>query len=250
VGLSYSKTCLDCGEKRNSGSEPTCKNCGHVLRKSKAVSHEVAPLKRTRKTLIVLTGFAVFVVVVAGSVCLIRRYKPETPESSTVLFSTSESETAPLHAQPTIDNWWEVTKKTEPTSHTTIQQTTTEIRVTTIISTSTAMRQSSSSATRQAITTVSSTSKPSTTVAAALNGVSINSGNLHVNKGEKGVLTATVTPHNANDVEVKWSSGNGMSVAMYSDGRWEALRSGRATITVTAKDKHGSFKDTIVIMVN
>ena len=65
--------------------------------------------------------------------------------------------------------------------------------------------------------------------------VSLNQTALEMKEGDEVVLTATVSPENATNKNVKWSSSD-TSVAAVVDGKVTALKSGTATITVTTED--------------
>jgi len=67
-------------------------------------------------------------------------------------------------------------------------------------------------------------------------GISVSPSSLKLSTGETGTLTATVTPSNATDKSVTWTSSND-SVATVSDGTVTAK--GTGTATITAKTSNG-----------
>ena len=66
-------------------------------------------------------------------------------------------------------------------------------------------------------------------------GISITPSSLNLTVGDQGGLTATVTPSNATDKTVTWSSSN-PSVATVSAGSVTAVAAGNATITATTSN--------------
>ncbi len=71
------------------------------------------------------------------------------------------------------------------------------------------------------------------TVTIPVSGISLSKTSLSLNKGESYTLSATISPGNASDKSVKWSSSNN-SVASIDDGRVIAVGAGTATITASA----------------
>ena len=69
----------------------------------------------------------------------------------------------------------------------------------------------------------------------AVTGVSLNKTSLDMVEGDVAVLTATITPDNATNKNVTWSSSNS-SVVTVEDGKVTAIKSGTATITVKTED--------------
>ncbi len=80
----------------------------------------------------------------------------------------------------------------------------------------------------------SGSSDKDTTV--AVTGVSLDQTTLSLKEGETAVLTATVTPTNATDKTVTFSSSDETIAAVSSTGTVIAMKEGSATITVTTKD--------------
>ncbi len=77
--------------------------------------------------------------------------------------------------------------------------------------------------------------------------VKINEAVATLNVGETDKLTATVSPEDANNKNVTWSSSNLEVLSVDQEGNLEALVKGEATITVTTED--GDFDDSIDIEV-
>lgn len=66
--------------------------------------------------------------------------------------------------------------------------------------------------------------------------VALSSRDLTLNVGESAQLTATVTPDNATDKSVKWSSSATEIVSTDQSGKLTALKAGEATVTVATTD--------------
>lgn len=77
-------------------------------------------------------------------------------------------------------------------------------------------------------------------------GITLSSSSLSLTEGETADLTATISPKNANNQTVIWSSSNG-SVASVSNGRVSALSPGSTTIT--AKSDDGGFTASCAVTV-
>jgi len=86
----------------------------------------------------------------------------------------------------------------------------------------------------------------SVTVNQPVTGVSLNVQSLALNTGDTSTLTATVSPSNANNKNVTWSTSNS-SVATVSNGVVTAVADGIATITVTTVD--GGYTATCQVTV-
>ena len=67
-------------------------------------------------------------------------------------------------------------------------------------------------------------------------GVSLNKNSLSLEKGSNETLIATVTPSNATNKNVTWSSSNTSVATVNSSGKVTAVKAGTATITVTTED--------------
>ena len=80
----------------------------------------------------------------------------------------------------------------------------------------------------------------------SVNGVAISQSSATLSEGEELTLTATVSPVNATNKNVSWSSSDD-SVASVVNGLVTALKEGAATITVTTED--GGFSATCEVTV-
>lgn len=78
-------------------------------------------------------------------------------------------------------------------------------------------------------------------------GISLNKTSLTVDVGDTVTLTATVTPSNATNKAVSWSSTN-TSVATVTNGIVNTLKAGTAKITATTAD--GNYKADCIVTVN
>lgn len=79
-------------------------------------------------------------------------------------------------------------------------------------------------------------------------GISLNKTRLEMNVYDTSVLVATVTPNNATDKGVKWSSSNSSVASVDASGRVTARSAGTATITVTTND--GNYTATCTVIVS
>ena len=84
------------------------------------------------------------------------------------------------------------------------------------------------------------------TVTQPVTGVTLDKDTLSLTVGTTATLQATVTPTNASNQAISWSSSN-ETVATVENGRVTAHQAGQATITVTTQD--GSFSDTCAVTV-
>ena len=78
-------------------------------------------------------------------------------------------------------------------------------------------------------------------------GVELNKNTLELTKGQTEKLTATITPEDAADLTVTWTSSKTDVATVADDGTVTAVATGEATITVTTTD--GSFTDTCKVTV-
>lgn len=78
-------------------------------------------------------------------------------------------------------------------------------------------------------------------------GVKLNKKHLNLKKGESYTLKAKISPKDATNQEVTWSSSNPKVASVDEDGKIKALSSGESEITVTTKD--GGFKATCKVRV-
>ena len=81
----------------------------------------------------------------------------------------------------------------------------------------------------------------------AVQAVYLNATSMELTEGESATLVATVSPNDAENKTVIWSSSN-LSIASVSDGRVTALKAGKATITVRTDD--GGKTATCEVTVN
>ena len=86
---------------------------------------------------------------------------------------------------------------------------------------------------------------PSTPTTVAVTGVSLNKTSLSLSIDETFKLDATVSPSNATDPKITWSSSDASVVAV-SNGMIKGLKAGTATITVTAGGKTATCTVTVV----
>ena len=82
----------------------------------------------------------------------------------------------------------------------------------------------------------------------AVESVSVSPGTLSLTEGESGNLTASVSPSNASDKTITWTTSDA-AVAMVSDGRVTAVKAGTATITATAGAQKGACTVTVFAAV-
>ena len=95
------------------------------------------------------------------------------------------------------------------------------------------------------ITVASSNGKTATckvTVAAKIievTGITLSNTNINLTEGETATITATITPENATDKSVKWTSSEESVATVSSDGKVTAVGCGTAVITVSSTDGSG-----------
>ena len=80
----------------------------------------------------------------------------------------------------------------------------------------------------------------------AVESVTVSPATLPLTEGESGTLTATVSPSNATDKTITWSSSNAQ-VATVANGKVTAVKAGTATITATAGGKKGTCTVTVSV---
>ena len=86
------------------------------------------------------------------------------------------------------------------------------------------------------------------TVIAPVTGVSLDQTTLSLYSGDTGQLTATVSPSNASNKNVSWSTSDPNVATVDANGLVTAEGTGSATITVTTED--GSFTATSIVTVS
>lgn len=96
--------------------------------------------------------------------------------------------------------------------------------------------------------TISVTVATTTTTAQKVTSISI-SGNKKIAVGSKLQLKATVSPSNAKNKKVSWTSSNKKVATVSSSGKVTAKKPGKAVITAKAKDGSGKKKSVTVIVV-
>ena len=82
------------------------------------------------------------------------------------------------------------------------------------------------------------------TTTIAVSGLTLDKETVTLEEGTTFTLTATVTPDNATDNTVTWTSSDA-AVATVSDGKVTAVKSGEATITAKSGDKTAECKVTV-----
>lgn len=83
----------------------------------------------------------------------------------------------------------------------------------------------------------------------AVTGVSLDKETLEIGVGSSGALSATVSPADATDQSVSWSSSN-ESVATVADGIVSGVAAGNATITVTTTDGNKTATCAVTVKAN
>ena len=78
-----------------------------------------------------------------------------------------------------------------------------------------------------------------------VSGITLNKTELTLNEGDNETLTATISPENATDKTVTWSSSDN-SIATVDGGRIKAVKEGTATITAKAGDKSATCQIWVV----
>jgi uncharacterized protein YjdB len=91
------------------------------------------------------------------------------------------------------------------------------------------------------------TAKCAVTVVIPVTGITVNPSTLTIIKGNSQTLTATVTPNDATNKSLSWSSSNENIAVVDQSGKVTAVSVGTATITVTTKD--GGFTATTSVTV-
>ena len=100
------------------------------------------------------------------------------------------------------------------------------------------------------VTETPSSPSPTPNNEVRVSGVSIIKGGsdqITVDIGDKAVLKATVSPSNATNKNIRWTSSNPSVVSISNNGNIEAKAPGTAVITVSTED--GGYTDTLIITV-
>ena len=71
----------------------------------------------------------------------------------------------------------------------------------------------------------------------SVTGIALNKTSLSLTEGEEFTLEATVTPDNATNKEISWTSDNEAVATVSAEGLVKALRAGTASITATTVDQ-------------
>ena len=79
----------------------------------------------------------------------------------------------------------------------------------------------------------------------AISGTGVSGGKATINVGAGLNLTATVSPSNASDKTVKWTTSNAAVATVDANGAVRAVKAGNAAITATAGDKFASILVTV-----
>ena len=82
-----------------------------------------------------------------------------------------------------------------------------------------------------------------------VSGVSLNESSVALEKGKSLVLVATVTPSNATDKGVVWTSSDESIVTVDKNGKVTAKAKGTATIKATARDGSGEYKECRITVI-
>ncbi len=85
------------------------------------------------------------------------------------------------------------------------------------------------------------------TLEGKVTGVSLNINELTLKPNGTYNLIVTVSPEDANNKNVKWTSSDSNIVSVSNDGKIKALKKGSATITVTTED--GGYSDKCIVTV-
>ena len=83
----------------------------------------------------------------------------------------------------------------------------------------------------------------------AVTSITLNKTSLALTKGESKTLVATVTPVDATNKNVSWTSSDSNVASVDSDGKVTAIGNGNATITAKADDKEATCSVTVTVPV-
>ncbi|MDD7088846.1 MAG: Ig-like domain-containing protein [Bacteroidales bacterium] len=79
--------------------------------------------------------------------------------------------------------------------------------------------------------------EPEKPAAIKVTGVTLDRQSLSMTEGENSTLTATLSPSNATDKSVTWSSSSTAVAMVDGNGKVTAVKAGEATVTVTTKGR-------------
>ena len=99
---------------------------------------------------------------------------------------------------------------------------------------------------KTATSTITVVEKSPTTI--PVTGVSVSPKSIELDIGEEATITATVSPSNATNKKVSWSSSNQNIVTVDANGKVTGVKAGTATITVVTEN--GGKQDTTSIVVS
>ena len=88
------------------------------------------------------------------------------------------------------------------------------------------------------------------TVVIPVSGITLSQHTLALEKGASATLTATVTPANATDKTVTWSTSDAAVATVDANGKVTAVGGGNATITAKAGDKEATCAVTVTVPVS
>lgn len=111
--------------------------------------------------------------------------------------------------------------------------------------TSTLSLSSSENIDKNAAAVSASASNGSVKVTVPVSGISLNTNSLSLKKGDTAQLTATVTPADASNKSVAYSSSNNKVATVNNNGKITAVGGGTATITAKAGNKTATCKVTV-----
>ena len=97
------------------------------------------------------------------------------------------------------------------------------------------------------LATLAISCKPNVDTPKTVTGVTLNYTTLNLTAGESQVLTATVTPENAANKKVSWSSNKKDVADVDVNGKVTAIKAGKAVITVTTEDGAQTARCTVTV---
>ncbi len=201
-------------------------------------------MKKRIITIILLLTF----VFTLASCKLVNNTSSNTNNTTNVVTTTTEvptsSTTTPTTSTevPTSSTTTPTTSTEVPTTSTTTPTTTTEVPTssTTTPTTSTEVPTSSTTTpttSTEVPTTSTTTPTTSTTTEIDVTNISLNKTILTLTEGNTETLIATITPADATNKTITWSSSN-EDVATVTNGRVTAIKEGNAIITATSNDSN------------